>query len=213
MKFQDYDAFIFDLDGTLIDSGKYHSRAFADAVFEYSGHVLTPAELLEFFGMHSTWFAGILNERYGLSLDPEQILAFKRNRVKEIFVAEPFSGARDFLEHWKGKKPLALASNSPLSFVEPALYEADLIDFFDVIITSDEVTQRKPHPEIIEIAAKKLNVSTSKILVFEDQIVGIEAAQAAGANVVAVDNNQPMNNPIDIVVHSWAELLNLSEIF
>ena len=213
MKLWDYEAFILDLDGTLIDSGKYHSRAFADAVLEYSGHVLTPDELLEFFGMHSTWFAGILNERYGLSLDPEQVLAFKRKRVKEIFVAEPFSGARDFLEQWKGKKPMALASNSPLSFVEPALREADLFKFFDVITTSDEVAQKKPHPEIIQITVGKLGVSSEKTLVFEDQMVGIEAAQAAGAKVVAVDNNQPMNYPIDVAVHTWSELLKLSEMF
>ena len=71
MKLWDYEAFILDLDGTLIDSGKYHARAFADAVLEHSGYALTPSEHHEFFGSHSKWFARTLNERYGLALDPE----------------------------------------------------------------------------------------------------------------------------------------------
>ena len=213
MTLWDYDAFILDLDGTLIDSGKYHSQAFADAVLAQCGYRLKPDEHLEFFGKHSTWFSGILNERYNLGLDPEQVLKFKRERVHEIFVAEPFAGAREFLEKWKGKKPMALASNSPLNFVEPALREADLLKFFDYITTSDEVTQKKPHPEMILITAEKLGVDPVKTLVFEDQLVGIAAAQAAGARVVAVDNTQPINYPVDVAVHTWNQLLKLSEIY
>jgi len=212
MKLWDYEGFILDLDGTLIDSGKYHSRAFADAVLEYSGYALKPDELHEFFGKHSTWFTEILNQRYQLSLDPEKVLAFKRKRVQEIFIAEPYAGARDFLSHWKGIKPMALASNSPLSFVEPALRDAGLFDYFDFITTSDEVVQKKPHPEIIQITIEKLKIQPSKTLVFEDQKVGIDAACAAGAKVLVVDNNQPVNYPIDIAVHSWSKLLKLSEI-
>ncbi len=212
MKLWDYEAFILDLDGTLIDSGKYHSQAFADAVLAQSGYHLKPDEHLEFFGMHSTWFSGILNERYNLDIDPEEVLAFKRKRVHEIFIAEPFSGAREFLEFWKGKMPLALASNSPLEFVKPALSDAELLDYFDFITTSDEVTHKKPHPEIIQVSATKLKVCPEKTLVYEDQMVGIEAARAAGAKVVAVDNNQPINYPVDVAVHTWSQLLKLSEM-
>ncbi|MEE9369536.1 MAG: HAD family phosphatase [Pontiella sp.] len=212
MKLWDYDAFILDLDGTLIDSGKYHSRAFSDAVLALSGYRLKPDEHLEFFGKHSTWFTGILNDRYDLSLDPEQVLAYKRNRVHEIFVAEPFSGAREFLAKWKGKMPMALASNSPLSFVEPALRESRLWDYFECITTSDDVENKKPHPEIILITAEQLNVNPAKTLVFEDQLVGIKAAQSAGAHVVAVDNNQPVNYPVDIAVRTWGDLMKFSEI-
>lgn len=212
MTLWDYDAFILDLDGTLIDSGKYHSQAFADAVLAQSGYRLKPDEHLEFFGKHSTWFSRILNERYDLGLEPEEVLKFKRRRVQEIFVAEPFSGAREFLEWWKGKKPMALASNSPLDFVEPALREAGLFQYFDFLTTSDEVEQKKPHPEMIEITAQKLGVAPVKTLVFEDQMVGIDAAHAAGAKVVAVDNHQPVNYPVDVAVHTWHELLKLSEM-
>lgn len=211
MKLCDYDAFIFDLDGTIIDSEKYHSRAFADAVLAQSGYRLTPEEHLEFFGKHSAWFAEELNARHGLSLDPEGVLAHKRRRVREIFEARPFSGAREFLERWFGKKPMALATNSPLGFVQPALDKAGLLEFFDHITTSDEVAHRKPDPEIIERTVQKLGSDPLKTLVFEDQLIGIQAARAAGAQVVAVDNGQSVDFPVDVNIRTWRELLTFSE--
>ena len=65
MKLEEFDAFILDMDGTLIDSGKYHARAFADAVLEQSGYTLTQDEHHEFFASHSKPFAAVLNKRYG----------------------------------------------------------------------------------------------------------------------------------------------------
>ena len=212
MQLWDYEAFIFDLDGTLIDSGKYHAQAFADAVLLQSGYTLKPYEHHEFFGKHSSWFAEDLNERYGLKLDPAKVLKEKRERVQEIFVVELFSGSREFLERWYGQKPMGLATNSPLSFVEPALKEAGVFDFFDCITTASDVKKRKPDPEIIEITVQQLKANPAKTLVFEDQLIGIEAAQHAGAKVIAVDNNQPVNYPVDIAVHTWADLLKLSEM-
>ncbi|WP_372807575.1 HAD family hydrolase [Pontiella sp.] len=210
MKLWDYNAFILDLDGTLIDSGKYHSQAFADAVFAHSGYRLKPNEHHEFFSKHSTWFTETLNERYGLALDPEQVLRHKRERVQEIFVAELFAGAREFLEWWHGKMPMALATNSPLSFVLPALESAGMLKYFDCITTVSDVKKRKPDPEIVEVTIRKLQVAPEKTLVFEDQLIGIEAALSAGAKVVAVDNNQPVDYPVDVPVYTWIELLELS---
>jgi len=212
MKLWDYEAFILDLDGTLIDSGKYHAQAFADAVLLQSGYTLKPDEHHEFFGKHSTWFAETLNERYGLMLDPQMVLSHKRERVQEIFVAELFAGAREFLEQWYGKKPMALATNSPLDFVQPALEEVNVFKFFSCITTANDVTRRKPDPEIVEVTVQRLQVDPLKTLVFEDQLIGIEAARSAGTKVVAVDNGQPVNYPVDVAVHTWQDLLKLSEI-
>ncbi|VGO18499.1 HAD family hydrolase [Pontiella sulfatireligans] len=212
MKLWNYEAFVLDLDGTLIDSGKYHARAFADAVQEQSGYMLTADEHHEFFAMHSTWFSTVLNKRHGLSLKPESVLAQKRKRVEEIFVAELFSGARDFLERWYGKKPMALATNSPLSFVQSALKKADVMKYFECITTADDVVNRKPDPEVVEVSIQRLQADPLNTLVFEDQLIGIEAARAAGAKVIAVDNGQPVNYPVDVAVYNWSELLKLSEM-
>jgi HAD superfamily hydrolase (TIGR01509 family) len=212
MDLRAFDAFIMDLDGTLIDSGKYHAKAFADAVFVQSGYVLSPSEHHEFFASHSRRFARVLNERHDLSLDPDRVLEQKRLRVGETFVAELFDGAREFLEFWFSQKPMALASNSPLSFVRPALEEADILRYFDCITTADDVKHRKPDPEIIEITVQRLQADPLKTLVFEDQLIGVEAARSAGAKVIAIDNGQPIDYPPDVAVHTWRSLLGFSEM-
>ena len=209
MKLEAFDAFILDLDGTLIDSGKYHAQAFADAVLEQSGYRLVPDEHHEFFASHSMPFSRVLNDRHGLRLVPEHVLELKRQRMSEIFQVDLFEGARDFLEKWKGIKPMGLATNSPASFVGPALEEADLTGFFDSITTADEVTHRKPNPEMVELAIQKLMADPLNTLVFEDQLMGLDAALGAGAKVVAVDNGQRVVFPETVPVMTWKELLNL----
>lgn len=204
----DYEALVFDLDGTLIDSGKYHAQAFADVVLEQSGYRLTPAEHFEVFASHSADFCPTLNLRHGLALDTASILSAKRARVKKIFQPELFEGAREFLDRWHGVRPCGLATNSPLGFVVPALEAVGLSNYFDSITTADDVLHRKPHPEIFEIAFKKLGVAPSKTVVFEDQLIGVDAARAAGAQVVAIDNGQPVDFPADLPLLSWKELLN-----
>lgn len=209
MNLEDFDVFILDLDGTLIDSGKYHAQAFADAVLEQSDYTLSSVEYHEFFATHSTLFAKALNIRHGLNLDSKRVLERKRERVKEIFKPELFQGALGFLEHWFGKKPMALATNSPLSFVRPALNDAGITKFFDFVTTADEVKNRKPDPEIIKITIQKFGADPLRTLVFEDQLMGVEAARLAGAHVIGVDNQQPVNFPADVAVYSWNELLRL----
>lgn len=203
MDFHQYDAFIFDLDGTLIDSEIYHAQAFADAVLALCGYTLTDEEKGEFFASHSTRFAATLNERHGLHLDPEVVLRHKRSRVKEIFKADLFDGAQHFLEMWHGRKPMGLATNSPLSFVQTALEAAGLLHYFKCITTADEVAHRKPDPEMIIKTLEKLETAPARTLVFEDQLIGIAAAQAAGAAVVAVNNGQPVTFPDDVEVITW----------
>lgn len=102
---------------------------------------------------------------------------------------------------------MALASNSPRGFVIPALKKAGLAKYFDCITTADEVSHRKPDPEIIVRTIQKLQVDPLKALVFEDQLIGIHAARTAGAQVVAVNNGQDVDYPADVTVVTWKELL------
>jgi HAD superfamily hydrolase (TIGR01509 family) len=207
MELAGFNAFIFDLDGTLLDSGKFHARAFAHAVKEQSGYSLTSGELVEFFASHSIPFARVLNNRHKLSLEPERVLGEKRRRMAEIFVAELFEGAREVLERWHGVKPLALATNSPEDFTMIALEKAEIRDLFTCIITADDVENRKPAPDIFNLTVQRLGVAPSSALAFEDQLVGIEAARVAGVQVAAIDNGQPVDFPPDVHVTTWKDLL------
>ena len=116
-----YTAFIFDLDGTLIDSEKYHVRAFAVAMQELAGYTLTPGDEVEFLGNTSAWLAERLATRHGLRLDPLAVAARKFEVLWRDFRAELFPGAAAFVRCWAAHRLLAVASNSPRLFVDRAL--------------------------------------------------------------------------------------------
>ena len=183
-----YKAFIFDLDGTLINSEKYHVEGFAHAVEALSGHEITEEECREFFEGHTSTFVPVLAERHGIELDPDEVLEKKREHVQENFRTEVFPYAINFIHKWRKRQRLALASNSPKQFVKNALVEGRMIDWFEVVCTADDVTHRKPHPEMYTLTVELLNLKPEDVLVFEDSPAGVEAARAAGCDVVLMDN-------------------------
>jgi len=88
-----YKAFIFDLDGTLIDSEKYHADGFSHAVEMLSGYQITDEERREFFEAHTTRFVPVLAARHGLEMDPADVLEQKRMHVQKHFKTEVFPHA------------------------------------------------------------------------------------------------------------------------
>ncbi len=184
----EYKAFIFDLDGTLINSEKYHADGFAHAVETLSGYQLTPTERREFFEAHTNVFTPVLAARHGITLDPDEVLSRKRDHVSRNFKAEILPGVETFIEKWQKQMRMALASNSSRCFVKQALVGAHLIDVFESVVTVDDVTLRKPDPEMYELTLKNMRLSPEDVLVFEDSPAGVAAAQAAGCAVVMIEN-------------------------
>ena len=200
-----YEAFIFDLDGTLIDSEGYHADGFALAVETLSGYQLTEAERREFFEAHTSTFTPVLAERHGLDLDPLEVLEHKRAHVRTHFRTNVFPQAISFINKWRRQKRLALASNSPKPFVRDALVSGRMIDLFEVVCTANDVTHRKPSPEMYELALERLGLEPSEVLVFEDSPAGVIAAQAASCPVVLVDNGAGRSVE-DVPKYTWREL-------
>jgi HAD superfamily hydrolase (TIGR01509 family) len=201
----DYKAFIFDLDGTLINSEKYHADGFAHAVEVLSGYRLTPEERREFFEAHTNLFAPVLAKRHGLKLDPAEVLKHKRIHVEQHFQVEVFNGVDAFIQKWRGRMDMALASNSPRSFVKQALVQARLIDLFKSVVTADDVTHRKPDPEMYNLTLKNIGLQPEDVLIFEDSPAGVSAAQAAGCAVIMIENGT--GRMVDGVPrYTWKEL-------
>jgi len=201
----EYKAFIFDLDGTLINSEKYHADGFEHAVEKLSGYRLTPVERREFFEGHTNTFTPVLSARHGLTLDPDEVLKHKREHVGRNFQAEIFPGVEAFVKKWRGRMRMALASNSPRFFVKQALVEAGFIDLFESVITADDVTHRKPDPEMYELTLKNLKLTPEDVIVFEDSPAGVAAAQASGCAVVMIENGA--GRSVDgIARYTWKEL-------
>jgi len=203
-----YEAFVFDLDGTVIDSEKYHADGFAQAIEAVSGYRLTSAERREFFEAHTSTFTPVLSERHGLDLDPLEVLEHKRAHVREYFKADLFPNVLGFIEKWCGEKRMALASNSPLHFVKDVLEEAKIGDYFEVICTANDVTHRKPDPEMYLLTLRRLNLAPAAILVFEDSPPGVKAAQGAGCPVLMIENGSG-RSVAGVEKYTWKELLVL----
>jgi len=206
-------AFIFDLDGTLVDSEKFHVQALAQTMRELAGYELTPDDIEAFKGNTSRDLATRLAHRHGWALDIERVVQRKFELVYEVFRTEPFAGVCEFLQHWRGKTRFAVASNSPTHFVERVLRDLAVLDAVEVVCTVDDVTHRKPDPEMLHLVLDRLGLPPEQTLVFEDSLLGVQAALAATCPVVIVDTPASIEAgepPPGLPTASWPELIAAS---
>ncbi len=177
---------IFDMDGVLLDSEPIHVRSWE--------HVLSGLKIK----LDHNWFlpwVGIPDEKvaeffagmHSDIVDKATILSRKRNAYLRMIEQEavPYPGVKEGLTKLNGI-PKAVASNSLRHDVEFTLAAIKLSSLLPALITADDVTNRKPHPEPFIKAAELMRVPMSACAVIEDSPVGIEAARAAGAFAIAV---------------------------
>uniref|UniRef100_A0ACD5VUQ1 Uncharacterized protein n=1 Tax=Avena sativa TaxID=4498 RepID=A0ACD5VUQ1_AVESA len=185
-------AVIFDLDGTLLDT----ERATRDVLKEFLGtygKVPDAAKEVQRLGqMHRESTTGIIAD-YGLPLTVEEYSeAIYPLYMKRWQSANPLPGVKRLLKHLhKNGVPLALASNSIRRNIDHKILKlGELKDCFSVVLGGDQVPHGKPCPDIFLEAAKRLGANPSSCLVIEDSLVGVQAAKASGAKVVAVPSLQ-----------------------
>ncbi|XP_044977095.1 bifunctional riboflavin kinase/FMN phosphatase-like isoform X2 [Hordeum vulgare subsp. vulgare] len=185
-------AVIFDLDGTLLDT----ERATRDVLKEFLGaygKVPDAAKEEKRLGqMHRESTTGIIAD-YGLPFTVEEYSeAIYPLYIKRWQRSSPLPGVNRLLKHLhKNGVPLALASNSIRRNIDHKILKlGELKDCFSVVLGGDQVPHGKPCPDIFLEAAKRLGVNPSSCLVIEDSLVGVQAAKASGAKVVAVPSLQ-----------------------
>jgi beta-phosphoglucomutase family hydrolase len=181
-------AFIFDMDGTLVDNMQFHTRAWrrmlAENRVEMDPHEFlvrtagkTNAEILPAI------FADITKPRL------DELAERKESIYRELFLdhRDPVAGVVEFLEGSKklGVK-MAVATAAPSANVEFILDGLGLRHFFGAITTAADISNGKPDPEIFLRSAEKLNVEPRNCLVFEDAINGFEAAERAGMRSIGI---------------------------
>ncbi len=205
-------AVAFDLDGVLLDTETINVRAAFDGFAAY-GHPLDDADAGEIVGRHPVDYVPVLARRHGV---PIAILHSITRRQSETYFrlwreeAGLMEGAREALQACKDRGfPVALATSSGRAGVEEALDRFSLRPFFDVTLTKDDVTARKPDPEIYRVAAERLGVVPQALLVVEDSAHGIRSAKEAGAlcaSVEALVRPRPGDVEPDLRLRSLREL-------
>ena len=188
----DFAGYIFDLDGTLIDTMPLHYRAW-DGAMRSAGLTVTLDEELFYSlgGVPTRQVAELIAKHYGLTIDVDRVFHEKEKLFMAIQkdakqIAPTVAFAREAVK----THPLAIASGGPREVVNRSLELAGLASLFKAVVTADDVVHGKPAPDMFLLAAQRLGVEPTRCLVFEDATPGFEAAKAAGMKVVRVPSRK-----------------------
>src|ERR687897_2137550 len=195
---------IFDFDGLIIDSetplfdiwASISARHGATLAMDHWQHALGTQGGFDPFEHLSTTLAK--------TVDRETLAAFVRDEHWRLCGDQPLlPGVRERLGEARALSlSLAVASSSPLAWVQPWLERHDLIPLLTAVCTRDDVQHVKPAPDLFLLAAERLRVAPVECIVFEDSPNGLRAAQAAGMHPVAVPNRltRELPTPVPCVV-------------
>ena len=191
-------AFIFDLDGVIVDTAKYHYLAWKKIASELG---------IEFTHEHNELLKGVSRVR---SLDiilglgnvdasqeqKDQWLIQKNEEYLSYLVdmnqSEILPGVMTVLEFLKANhQPIALGSASKNA--RPILEKTGILSYFDAIVDGNDVSNAKPDPEVFLQAAQKLGISNENSIVFEDSVAGIQAANIAAMTSIGIGEANILN--------------------
>ncbi len=184
----DFAGYIFDCDGTLIDSMPLHYRAW-DAAMRQRGLKGPLSEDLFYSlgGVPTLKVAELIAKHYGLQIDPLDVFHLKENMFVEMLPeVQLINPVVEFARRVSKTHPTSVASGGPRIVVNQSLKLAGIADLFKAVVTADDVVHGKPSPDMFLLAAKLMGVPPEKCLVFEDAVPGFQAAHAAGMQVVHV---------------------------
>lgn len=178
--------YIFDCDGTLAHSMPVHYRAWTKVIQELGGEF--PEDLFySLGGTPSRRIIEILNEKFGLSMDVHATAERKEDLYFELLhEVLPIHEVVALVHEFRGKAPIAVASGGYRRLVHGTLEAIGILDAFDAIVCAEDTERGKPHPDPFLEAARRLEIDPKDILVFEDAEPGVQAAKAAGMQVVVI---------------------------
>lgn len=213
------EAVIWDMDGVIADTGKYHFQAWQD-VFQKRGIEFTLEEFKRHFGQRNDT---IIRYAFKDTISPEELdvvarekEANYRDRVAANVKALP--GAIELIKSLRERRiKMAIASSAPPENIHLIIGSLGIEPYFEAIVWGREVTEGKPSPQAFLLAAQKLGMTPANCVVIEDAVAGVAAAKRAGMKCVAVTNTNPREklSEADVVVDSLekANVDSLARLF
>ena len=188
-------AFIFDLDGVIVDTAKYHFLAW-QKIASHLGIEFTPEHNEELKGVSRVQSLDIIlklgdieasqdNKNKWLTQKNEDYLTY----IEHMDETEILPGVLNILEFIKEKKQL-IGLGSASKNARPILEKVKILHLFDAIVDGNDVTNAKPDPEVFLKAAKLLNASPRNAVVFEDSVAGIQAANIANMTSIGIGDEK-----------------------
>src|SRR4051812_33345349 len=188
----DFAGYIFDLDGTLVDTMPLHYRAWDEAMRAVGLKCPLDEELFySLGGVPTLKVAELIAKHYDLTIDPHAVFDHKESLFKALQKdAKLIEPVVEFARRVAATHPTAIASGGPREIVRGMLELTGLAPLFKVVVTPEDVVNGKPHPDMFLLAAKKIGVLPAQCLVFEDAEPGMRAAVAAGMKYVKVPSRK-----------------------
>jgi len=180
-------ALLIDMDGTLVDTAGANFLAYS-IVLAQVGIKITKKDFENMaFGKNWKQFLPALLLAHKVEISPQEISSKKMEKYAEMMDMITVNVALvKLLESTRQLFSTALVTSASAINVSNVLTFHNLSHLFDVIVTGEDVTRHKPHPEGYIIAAKRLAVTPGQCIIFEDSEVGVASARAFGADVIAV---------------------------
>lgn len=202
-------ACIFDLDGVIVDTAKYHFIAWRDMAASL-GIEFTEKDNEHLKGVgRKESLEFILNLGNVTRSEPEKTkLAFVKNEqykslISNIDRAEILPGVVPFIKRLKNEN-IKIALGSSSKNARTILEALSLTQYFDAIVDGTNTTKSKPDPQVFLLGAEALNISPSEIVVFEDAVSGIKAAKDGGFRTVGVGENDVLDQA-EIVISGFVD--------
>jgi beta-phosphoglucomutase family hydrolase len=203
-------AAIFDWDGVIIDSSAQHERSWELLAVEIN-KTLPDGHFKRGFGKKNA----VIIPDLGWATDPAEVAALgdrKEELYRELIRRDgvtPLPGARELLTMLKSADvPCAVGSSTARVNIETIFDMTGLREFFRAVVTAEDVKRGKPAPDVFLTAAQRIGAEPSHCIVFEDALVGIEAAHAGGMKCVAVATT----NPLELLGHAEIAVDSLRDV-
>jgi len=207
----DTKAVIFDLDGTLLDNNSFHRKTW-EAYLKNIEKVISPEEFNAYINGRTNKDA--IEYIYGRKMSEEESTKYtleKESLYRKLYkpFIKPVPGLLHFLEILHKKNiPMAIATSGIQPNIDFMFENLPIKHYFKVIVNSSHIMNGKPHPEIYLKAASQLDISPKNCLVFEDAVVGIRSAKAAGMKVVALTTTHTAEDvhEADLIIKDYTEI-------
>jgi len=209
-------AFLFDMDGVLVDSNPYHKIALKEFCKKY-GHELTEEKLREkIYGRtNRDWITNLFG-----AVSEEQLKIYadeKESLFREIYAphVKPVNGLIPFLDQLNIHSiKRAIATSAPRANVDFTLRHTGIATYFETILDESFVNRGKPDPEIYLKTAKALGFDPANCIVLEDSLSGVAAGKAAGCKVVGLSTTHTAQELVesDFVIADFDKISPLNLI-
>lgn len=171
---------IFDIDGTISDTMPIHLIAYQQTAAAY-GFEISSELFYSLSGIPAYQTSCLLKEMFEKDFDPQEFADKKEFYfLTNIHLAGPIQPVIRIIKEYAGKLPMACGTGGTRFYALKTLELAGVLEYFEFVVTAEDVENHKPHPDTFLKAAELIGISPEFCQVFEDSPLGLQAAEAAG---------------------------------